>query len=97
MSQGGNIFKQALAGVSLLSIPIMGYGFWKTAVFKVDPGQNAIVFSKLTGMKNSVLREGWHLLLPWFERPIIYDVKSHPRVFSNTSGTRDLQMVDIQL
>ncbi len=92
-----NIFRTALAGASLLTIPLLGYVAVKTAVFKVDPGQNAIVFSKFTGMKSSVLREGWHLLLPWFERPIIYDVKSHPRVFSNTSGTKDLQMVDIQL
>lgn len=93
----GNIFRQAIAGLSLLTIPITGYVVAKQAVFKVDPGQNAIVFSKITGMKNSVLREGWHLLLPWFERPIIYDVKSHPRVFSNSSGTKDLQMVDISL
>lgn len=51
----GNIFRQAMAGLSVLSIPLIGYGVFKTAVFKVDPGQNAIVFSKITGMKASVL------------------------------------------
>jgi len=77
----GNLIKTAIAGASLLVFPISAYVMWKYAVFKVDPGQNAIIFSKLTGMKEGNLREGWHLMLPWFERPYIYDVKSHPKVF----------------
>ena len=27
-------------------------------------------------------------MLPWFERPIIYDVMSHPQVISSQTGTR---------
>lgn len=36
-------------------------------------------------------------MIPWFERPIIYDVRARPNVIASTSGSRDLQMVNISL
>ena len=32
-------------------------------------------------------------MLPWFERPIIYDVRSRPSLIQSQSGSKDLQMV----
>lgn len=32
-------------------------------------------------------------MIPWFERPIIYDVRARPHLVESTSGSRDLQMV----
>ena len=32
-------------------------------------------------------------MVPWFMRPIIYDVRARPNVITSTSGSRDLQMV----
>ena len=55
----------------------------------------AIKYSKLGGLKDRTYREGYHLLLPWFERPIIFDVRSHPRNFKSKTGSKDLQMVDL--
>lgn len=40
-----------------------------------------------------VYPEGTHLMLPWFERPVIYDVRARPYLVESTSGSRDLQMV----
>jgi hypothetical protein len=40
-----------------------------------------------------VFPEGTHFKIPWFERPIIYDVRAHPHLVESTSGSRDLQMV----
>ena len=40
-----------------------------------------------------VYPEGTHLMIPWFERPIIYDVRARPHLVESTSGSRDLQMV----
>ena len=31
-------------------------------------------------------------MLPWFERPVIYDVRARPNVIQSTSGSRDLQV-----
>ena len=42
-----------------------------------------------------VFEEGTHFMVPWFERPIIYDVRARPSQITSTSGSRDLQMVSI--
>lgn len=57
------------------------------------PARRAIVFNRVGGIKSEVYAEGTHLMLPWFERPIIYDVRARPNVITSTSGSRDLQMV----
>ncbi|KAJ7556773.1 hypothetical protein O6H91_05G097500 [Diphasiastrum complanatum] len=36
-------------------------------------------------------------MIPWFDRPIIYDVRARPNLVESTSGSRDLQMVRITL
>lgn len=36
-------------------------------------------------------------MVPWFERPIIYDVRARPNVIQTTSGSHDLQMVNLGL
>ncbi|XP_059663211.1 prohibitin-1, mitochondrial-like isoform X2 [Cornus florida] len=36
-------------------------------------------------------------MIPWFERPVIYDVRARPHLVESTSGSRDLQMVKIGL
>lgn len=37
-------------------------------------GCRAIVFNRISGIKDTVYEEGTHFMVPWFERPIIYDV-----------------------
>ena len=39
--------------------------------------------------------KGTHLLIPWFETPITYDVRAKPRNVASLTGTKDLQMVNI--
>lgn len=55
------------------------------------------MFNRLTGIKEEVYEEGTHFMIPWFERPIIYDVRARPNVIQSNSGSRDLQMVNIGL
>ncbi len=63
----------------------------------VKPGERAIVFNRVVGIKDTVYSEGTHLVIPWFEWPIIFDIRTRPRAIKSQSGTRDLQMVDIGL
>ncbi|KAL3150291.1 Prohibitin-1, subunit of the prohibitin complex (Phb1p-Phb2p) [Trebouxia sp. C0010 RCD-2024] len=67
------------------------------SLFNVEGGHRAIVFNRVTGIKEQVYEEGTHLMLPWFDRPIIYDVRTRPNVIQSTSGSKDLQMVNIGL
>lgn len=43
-------------------------------------------------LPRQVYSEGTHLMVPWFERPIIYDVRARPSLIQSTSGSKDLQM-----
>ncbi|KAG1331214.1 prohibitin-1, mitochondrial [Cocos nucifera] len=67
------------------------------SLYNVDGGHRAIVFNRIYGIKEKVYPEGTHLIIPWFERPIIYDVRARPHLVESTSGSRDLQMVKIGL
>ncbi|XVF14866.1 hypothetical protein REPUB_Repub09cG0097800 [Reevesia pubescens] len=85
---------------TLLKIGVLGglgiYGV-ANSIYNVDGGHRAIVFNRIGGIKDKVYSEGTHLMVPWFERPIIYDVRARPHLVESTSGSRDLQMVKIGL
>jgi prohibitin 2 len=78
------------AGV--MSSLFLGY---KYSIFHVETGHRAIKFNKLRGVLPFVHREGIHFMWPWLERPIIYDVRTHPQIFKSQTGSRDLQFVDL--
>jgi prohibitin 2 len=67
------------------------------SVFTVEGGHRAIIFSRLTGVQQEVHSEGLHFRIPWFQYPIIYDIRSRPRKISSPTGSKDLQMVNISL
>ncbi|KAF1896666.1 hypothetical protein Lal_00034365 [Lupinus albus] len=85
----------ALIKVSIIGgLAVYGAG---NALYNVEGGHRAIVFNRLTGVKDKVYPEGTHIMIPWFERPVIYDVRARPHLVESTSGSRDLQMVKIGL
>lgn len=63
----------------------------------VEGGHRAIIFSRIGGVQNDIYPEGLHFRIPWFQYPIIYDIRSRPRKISSPSGSKDLQMVNISL
>lgn len=65
--------------------------------FPVDGGHRAIIFSRLGGIQKEIFTEGLHFRVPWFQYPIIYDIRSRPRKISSPTGSKDLQMVNISL
>lgn len=67
------------------------------SLYNVEGGHRAIVFNRIEGIRDKVYAEGTHFMIPWFDRPIIYDVRARPHVVESTSGSRDLQMVKIGL
>lgn len=67
------------------------------SLFTVEGGHRAIIFSRLTGVQPDVYTEGMHFRIPWFQYPIIYDIRSRPRKISSPTGSKDLQMVNISL
>ncbi|CAH9112687.1 unnamed protein product [Cuscuta europaea] len=78
---------------------VAGIGVYGVAnsLYNVDGGHRAIVFNRISGIKEKVYPEGTHFMIPWLERPTIYDVRARPNLVESTSGSRDLQMVKIGL
>ena len=66
-----------------------------SALFNVDGGHRAIVYSRIGGVSSRIYNEGTHFVLPWLETPIVYDVRAKPRNVASLTGTKDLQMVNI--
>ncbi|KAL2829832.1 band 7 family-domain-containing protein [Aspergillus pseudoustus] len=76
---------------------VLGLGGWalSNTLFNVDGGHRAIKYSRLGGVKKEIYPEGTHIMIPWIETPIIYDVRAKPRNIASLTGTKDLQMVNI--
>jgi prohibitin 2 len=63
----------------------------------VKGGERAIIFNRVVGVRDIVVGEGTHLMLPWFDTPVIFDIRTRPREVQSLTGSRDLQMVQIRL
>lgn len=81
----------------LLGAGAVAYGL-RESVFTVEGGHRAIFFNRIGGVqKDKILTEGLHFRIPWFQYPIIYDIRAKPRKISSPTGSKDLQMVNISL
>ena len=65
--------------------------------FLVDGGHRAVIFDRFQGIKQEVIGEGTHFMIPWLHRPIIFDIRTRPRSVAVSTGSKDLQTVNISL
>lgn len=82
------------AAGSLMIAGGLGYGAYNS-VFTVDGGHRAVVYNRILGMKDTVYGEGLNFNVPWFERPVVYDIRTRPVNLQTLTGSKDLQMVTI--
>lgn len=71
--------------------------FGRNTFYTVDAGHIAVKYSRMSGVGVTTFREGLHFMIPWFERPIIFDTRARAREVTSLTGSRDLQMVNIKL
>lgn len=63
-------------------------------LFNVDGGERVVMFDSLRGgVRDKVIGEGTHFMIPVVQRPIVMDVRTKPREIPSMTGTKDLQMV----
>lgn len=72
-------------------------GVVNTALYNVDGGHRAVIFDRFSGVSQTTVGEGTHFLIPWVQRPIIFDIRSQPRSVPTITGSKDLQNVNITL
>lgn len=91
--------RAAAAGAALIAAG----GVLYSSLYNVEAGHRAVMYNRfgITGEKGidtrSVIPEGTHFALPWFQRPIIYDCRTRPNTFTSLTGSKDLQMVNIAI
>merc|ERR1719343_970167 len=94
---GGGGRAAAAAAQSVTALAVAGglaYGTYNS-VYTVPGGHRAVVFNRVVGMKDSIYGEGLNFNIPWFERPVIYDIRTRPVNLQTLTGSKDLQMVTI--
>ncbi|KAI0171357.1 hypothetical protein LQW54_003358 [Pestalotiopsis sp. IQ-011] len=74
-----------------------GYALFQSSIYDVRGGSRAVIFDRLSGVKEQVVSEGTHFLVPWLQRAITFDVRTKPRNIATTTGSKDLQMVSLTL
>lgn len=88
-------FFNRLAGIGV-GLAALG-GVVNTALFNVEGGHRAVIFDRFQGVKPDVIGEGTHFIIPWVQRPIMFDIRSRPRNVPVITGSKDLQNVNITL
>lgn len=54
----------------------------------VDAGHRAVIFDRFRGVQDLVVDEGTHFLIPWVQKPIIFDCRSRPRNVPVITGSK---------
>ncbi|CAH8563842.1 unnamed protein product [Schistosoma turkestanicum] len=78
------------------SVAAIALGF-SQSLYTVDGGHRAIMFSRIGGVQDEIYNEGLHFRIPWFQYPVIYDIRSRPRKVTSPTGSKDLQTINITL
>ncbi|XP_031116086.1 prohibitin-3, mitochondrial-like [Ipomoea triloba] len=93
--------QQAVSFLTSIARAAFGFGVGATvlnsAMYTVDGGQRAVLFDRFRGVIDETVGEGTHFLVPWLQKPFIFDIRTRPHTFSSISGTKDLQMVNLTL
>ncbi|KAF4581188.1 Prohibitin-2 [Ophiocordyceps camponoti-floridani] len=92
---GGGVPQRAFLSTLAMGILLGGGVALANSLFNVDGGHRAIKYRRIGGVSKEIYSEGTHINIPWFETPIVYDVRARPRNVASLTGTKDLQMVNI--
>lgn len=93
--------QQAVSFLTNLARAAFGFGVGaavlNSSLYTVDGGEKAVLFDRFRGVLDQTVGEGTHFLIPWLQKPFIFDIRTRPHQFSSVSGTKDLQMVNLTL
>jgi len=94
MAQFAKLAKQ----VGGLGAALFGAGVVGTQIFyNVPAGHRGVMFDKFRGVLSEVDSEGTHIRIPIIQEPTIMDITTRPRSVPVTTGTKDLQTINITL
>jgi len=65
--------------------------------YNVDAGNRGIIYDRFRGVLEKEDGEGTHFIVPIVQTPILMDIKTRPRMVPCTTGSKDLQTINISL
>jgi len=65
----------------------VGAAVLNSSLYTVDGGEKAVLFDRFRGVLDQTVGEGTHFLIPWLQKPFIFDIRTRPHQFSSVSGT----------
>ncbi|KAK7826652.1 hypothetical protein U0070_007814 [Myodes glareolus] len=68
-----------------------------SALYSMDAGHRAVIFDQFCGIQGIVVGEGTHLLIPWVQKPVIFDCRFQPRNALVITGSKDLQNINMTI
>lgn len=84
--------------ISRIAIPAaFGVSLLQSSMYDVEGGKRAVIFDRISGVQSRVIGEGTHFVIPWLQKPVIYDVRTKPKTIATTTGSKDLQNVSLTL
>jgi len=69
----------------------------QACLFDVDAGHRAVIYNLFNGVEQEVRGEGTHVRIPYLHTPHLFDVRITPHQVASTTGTKDLQQVNLTL
>ena len=82
---------------ALMVTGAVSYLGYKSVVI-VQPGHMGVVYNRIGGLDEKArLQEGLNFVVPFFQRANIYDTRVRSQVVNTSSGSKDLQQVQISL
>jgi len=82
----------ALVGIALTSY--VGYN----SLVTLPPGHMGMKYNRIGGLEEvASLHEGLNIVIPWFQRTVVYDVRTRPQKITTQSGSKDLQFIEIEI
>lgn len=89
---------QALNFAYRMAVPAaVSVALLQQSMYDVRGGYRAVIFDRVAGVKETVINEDTHFLVPWLQRNVLFDVRTKPRNIATTTGSKDLQMVSLTL
>ena len=95
-------FRRALGGFGQLGalpyvVGFTGIAGWTlyNSVYFVQGGHRAVKFNAITGLYDRTFGEGANFAIPFIETPVIFDVRNKPTEVITSSGSKDLQVVNM--
>lgn len=86
-------------GALPIGIAFTGLAGWTAynSVYFVQGGFRAVKFNAITGLQDRTYGDGANFAIPFIETPVIFDVRNKPAEVITSSGSRDLQMVNMAI